>query len=456
MTETIETNFDPNQVGAYAKHLAKVNESKQVVATKDILNDQGALLIKAGAAIDAKTTERIVKFKLLQPIEESVAIDGDIDAASLLKHITVIISKNEVALQINNQLELNATLKKLCHYYQTFPILRQKITVLSMQMKRVYTQSLFSAWVTVVIGHRLEMEKEDLQAVFIAALAHDIGMLHIDEEIINKKAGLTPEEWRQIYAHPIITEKILKNISGIPPSATRAVREHHERCDGTGYPAGKFEKDLERTGQIVAMADSTVAVLARMRKEGRNFRDILPVLQINSQAHFYGTYEAFILVLRNANLGDAGIIEPSEMPSFIDKVLFDNKHLSNWLRLAEETVLSLGFTHEDRNLHKIQTVMIDVATAVKGAGILDDGYLRFLDQVKQEELTFAYREIEDVSIMLGEIKFHLNRLDRLMRDYVEFQNKGNQEVVDALKGVLQQIEELRTSYNQNDPAQYSL
>lgn len=455
MSEPEESTFDNNKVDAYAKHLAKVNESKNVIATQDIHNDQGALLVKAGSRIDSKTTERIVKFKLLKPIEESVAIEGDIDGAALFKHINVILAKNEIAKMIHDQLELEEKLKSLCHFYQTYPVLRQKITVLSIQMKRVYTQSLFAAWVTTIIGHQMNLPKVDMENLFVAAIAHDIGMLHIDEEVLNKKGTLTPEEWRQIYAHPIIGETILANIPTIEKDTIRAVREHHERCDGTGYPKGKFEKELGLFGQIIAMADSVVAVLARMRSEGRNFRDLMPVLQINSQAHFHGTYEALILVLRKAKLGDEGIIAAQAMPDFIDRVLFTNRFLSAWLKAAEEPLMALGFTHENRKLHMIQTVLMNIAMAVRGAGILDEGYIRFLEQVKQDKLDFAYREIEDVYIMLGEIRFHLNRLVRFIKEFLEFEKKPKKDVVELLNKALNQIAEVREKYADGDPAKNS-
>ncbi|MDX1693656.1 MAG: HD domain-containing phosphohydrolase [Ketobacteraceae bacterium] len=456
MSEVEESTYDPNKVDAYARHLAKVNESKQVVATQDICNDQGAILIKAGQPITGKTTERIVKFKLLKPIEESVAIEGDIDGSALFKHIKAILSKNEVAIKIHEQLELESALKNLCHFYQTFPILRQKITVLSLQMKRVYTQSLFSAWVVTVIGNQMNLPKVEMENLFIAAIAHDIGMLHIDEEVINKKGGLTPEEWRQIYAHPIIGEKILQNIPGIEKETMRAVREHHERCDGTGYPRGKFEKELAIHGQIIAMADSVVAILARMRSEGRNFRDLIPVIQINSQAHFQGTYEALVLVLRKANLGDEGIISHDAMPGFIDRVLFINKFLSEWLHVSEEHIMALGFTHQNRKLHMIQTVLMNVAIAVRGAGILDEGYIRFLEQVKSDQLEFAYREIEDVYIMLSEIRFHLDRLERFIKEFLEFQEKPDKEMEEGLRKALASITGVREKYADGDPAKYNV
>ena len=430
--------FDPTKADNYARHLAKVNESKTVIATEDILNDQNAILVKAGAQIDARTTERIVKFKLLRPIEESVAIEGDVDGATLRKDMDNLIAQSLNAQRIHQHFKLDSVIKPLCDYYQSFPILRQKITVLSMQLNRVYLQSLFGAWLASAIGCQMRLSDEEQENLFIAAIAHDIGKLHINESVLEKEGALSPEEWRQIYAHPIIGEKILSNIDRIPAAAVCAVREHHERCDGTGYPSGKKGGSLQRYGQIIAMADTAAAVLARMRDEGRGFRDLMPILQINSHAHFEGVYDALILILRKAELGNDGVVPGSDMPAFIDDLIKTDKLLSACYNAVHEPLNALGRDHQDRKLSAIQAVVTNISTGVRGTGILDEGYLRFLDQVKADSLAFAYREIEDVAIMLGELQFQFKRLVRLIRDYLELQPR-DQAVADTLKTILENI-----------------
>ena len=104
----------------------------------------------------------------------------------------------------------------------------------------------------------------------------------------------------------------------------------------------------------------------------------------------------------------------------------------------------------------IQTILMNAATAVRGAGILDEGYIRFLEQVKKDNLTFAFREIEDVSIMLGEIRFHMDRVSRLSAEYIEFEDSGDSEIHEALKLTIKNMETIKNHTSDKDPAKFSV
>src|SRR5690606_15430582 len=97
-------------------------------------------------------------------------------------------------------------------------------------------------------------------------------------------------EWRQIQAHTVISQKLVQSIHGLKPAVARAVLEHHERCDGTGYPHGKFSDQLTMESQVLALAESAIAVYTnRLIPQGRGLRDLMPLLQVNSESHFYDT-----------------------------------------------------------------------------------------------------------------------------------------------------------------------
>lgn len=98
---------------------------------------------------------------------------------------------------------------------------------------------------------------EDEQALIVeAAPMHDIGKVGIPDQILLKPGKLDPDEFEQIKKHPKIGHEILKN------SPSRAVQAgasialtHHEKYDGTGYPAGLKGDEIPLYGRITAVAD---------------------------------------------------------------------------------------------------------------------------------------------------------------------------------------------------------
>ncbi len=89
----------------------------------------------------------------------------------------------------------------------------------------------------------------------IAALLHDIGKIGIPDEILRKPAKLTPSELKKMQEHPVIGAIILQPIKGMEEVA-RAVKAHHERFDGRGYPDGLRETEIPLMTRIISVADT--------------------------------------------------------------------------------------------------------------------------------------------------------------------------------------------------------
>ncbi len=412
--------FDPLHDTAYAQRLTQLGEKKEIVASEDIFNEQGMLLVKKGTAINERMADKIIRFKLIKPIETSVDISNSLGAGDLHQDLTGILQKYPKIQLVHQNLEIDTNIRQLCATYAKYSILKQKLTVLKEQMEPLYRQTVASAWLAVVISRNMKLSQQQIETCFLAALSHDIGMMHIDPAIVDKKDALTPAEWRQIQAHAIIAKKVLDNIPGMDPRVSLAVSEHHERCDGSGYPAGKFSHQLSIEGQVIALCDSVIAVfIKRLLPQGRNLRDLMPLLQVNSESHFYDTYKALILIMLEADLDESPFTTNESLDAQIDKLTRDNDRLTLLLNSLEQV---MGLFKEGAN-HKLltsaKTVLIQVMRIVRGSGILDPGYLRFLQQVRKERLAFAYREIDDVSLMLDEIEWHLMRVKKMLDAFID-------------------------------------
>lgn len=97
--------------------------------------------------------------------------------------------------------------------------------------------------------------------VDIASVLHDIGKIGIPEAILNKQGPLTAEEFQIIKDHPSIGENILKSIEGLE-DCLLAVKYHHERYDGTGYPEGLKGDQIPLIAAIICVADAYDAMVS--------------------------------------------------------------------------------------------------------------------------------------------------------------------------------------------------
>lgn len=106
-----------------------------------------------------------------------------------------------------------------------------------------------------LLGTSLGISKTQLKSLGRAAIFHDIGMLFIPLEIMEKQR-LSKDEYQIIKSHPLKSYLFLKDNANLDQSILRAILEHHERWDGSGYPNEKEGDKIDENAQIIGLADT--------------------------------------------------------------------------------------------------------------------------------------------------------------------------------------------------------
>ena len=104
-------------------------------------------------------------------------------------------------------------------------------------------------------SRRLGLSRQERLHVRYAAILHDIGKIGIPEEILNKPARLTEEEYELMKRHPIIGAAIVEQVSFLRP-VIPLIRHDHERWDGLGYPDGLKGESIPLGARIIAVVDA--------------------------------------------------------------------------------------------------------------------------------------------------------------------------------------------------------
>lgn len=122
---------------------------------------------------------------------------------------------------------------------------------------------------TLVVGLWMWMEstneyrRRDLDRVSLAFLLHDVGMARIPQFITTKVGSLKPEERDKVLMHPLVGYKTMQRIDLAFEELTRAILEHHERLDGSGYPQRTKGENISKLGRICGIADTFSAMIAK-------------------------------------------------------------------------------------------------------------------------------------------------------------------------------------------------
>lgn len=129
------------------------------------------------------------------------------------------------------------------------------------------------------IAEEMSLGRHTVEHVRQAALLHDIGKIEaLYTEILRKPDALTDEERAIIESHVTRGEQLLRDLSSVPEEVVRAVRHHHEREDGRGYPDGLLSDEIPIGAKIISVCDAIDAMLS-----DRPYRSALPLHAVLEQ-----------------------------------------------------------------------------------------------------------------------------------------------------------------------------
>lgn len=115
---------------------------------------------------------------------------------------------------------------------------------------------------SVITGKNMGLTQEELTELGIGAVLHDIGKCKVPFDILMKPSKLTEEEFYIMKLHTIHGHEILSNTSGLSKRIANIACQHHEKWDGTGYPLGLSNYQIEKFARIITIADVYDALTA--------------------------------------------------------------------------------------------------------------------------------------------------------------------------------------------------
>lgn len=393
----------------YAEHLAELNESQDVISSEDIVNEQGVLLCKKGMKINKKTAERLIQHKLTKPIEDSVLLSNSIDSQYLLDKMQVFLDRYPDCGQINDTVGADSFNSDIFLKTPLHPLVIQKLTVINEQMPDEIEKAIFCAWLSLLIAAEMGLSSQDQQQAFLAGLLHDIGFIHLSPEILRKPGSLTPEEWRAIQSHVVIGKLMLEKYQDIPATVTAAVLEHHERCNGSGYPVNKNDSSLGILGQIVGAADSIYSIrIKQFEKHNRNMCDLMPYLQMNSRTYFYDVYKALVSILKRSGLS-MSLPDNKEVSDWASNLLLRDQALHQAINsLIDKNVLELTEKlsgNKGQSMYKVTQHVLSMTTE---SGLVKEELHDWLQQLVKSPDPAAIPELNEIELMLNELHWQLN------------------------------------------------
>jgi putative nucleotidyltransferase with HDIG domain len=173
-----------------------------------------------------------------------------------------------------------------------------------------HTHAINTAVYGIVLARFMQFGSADaIRDVARGGLLHDIGKNRVPRVVLDKPSGLDAAEWQVMRSHVKAGYDMIVRALGYPPSYAHIIGEHHERCDGSGYPAGRAASGIALDSQLVGIVDAFDALTSkRPYRAAVSPFDALHLMRVAMRGQFSDEMvREFIKLLGGFNATGAGI-----------------------------------------------------------------------------------------------------------------------------------------------------
>lgn len=162
------------------------------------------------------------------------------------------------------------------------------------------------------LGRVLDFDEVHIMKLRMAAILHDVGKIAVPETILQKPGTLTDEEYKVLQLHPVTGESICQPLRSLRPMLP-AIRHHHERWDGRGYPDGLVGEEIPLDARIIAIVDAFDAMTSdRPYRPGMPVERALAILRENRGPQWDETLLVVFIPLIESELAADIVLEDVE------------------------------------------------------------------------------------------------------------------------------------------------
>ena len=387
---------------------AKLRGKVDMIVTEDIVAHPEGQVADKGDVLNTEQFLRLSQLNLNTPLASCVKIAKPLTPSAIYKEIGELISKDKPLNEIDEHFGKASLLDQCCDSLKQYPDLLEILTIFKIETEDLYKQSLTSAYFSYILGAVAKYSQAKIESAFLAGVLHDIGLLFIPRNCLDKTKKLNAQEWKEIQLHPIIAFKLLKDVEDFPVSSRKAILEHHERPDGSGYPMNKEEDDIGELGSLISLLDDVIVIYNKQFKPfKRTIKNILPIIQMNTFGYHQSAVSAMTMVLKKSQDQEIENIEKDTVKDLIDYTYQQQLYINKIMDVIKQINDIIGFSHNSKNVTAIQNIGGKISSVIASAGLQESSYIELLQRLTVEDHQVLHLEVEQTRLMLEEIIYQL-------------------------------------------------
>jgi HD domain len=257
---TPDASFDRANPHALAAIL-EAGETKRIIAATDIFDITGIKLWASNQPVSAALQRKLLDRQLREPLESCLIAQDGVTSLSLLESLNDLLQgESPLAPLLRAH---GARLTREAAYLPLHPVVQLLLTAAETARPAAYDHAVAAMALNGALMAASGGDVASIRLAMLCGLTHDLGEMYIASTHGEADAdrALDFVSYQQLVVHPHVGSLLIVQLTNYPAALARAVSEHHERLDGSGYPYAIQADRLSPLGRLLAVTEATLSAV---------------------------------------------------------------------------------------------------------------------------------------------------------------------------------------------------
>ncbi|MEW6705216.1 MAG: HD domain-containing phosphohydrolase [Pseudomonadota bacterium] len=237
------------------------SETRSIIATRDIFDLSGTKLWARDQPVSRELQRKLMDRQLRHPLEACLYAENGVTSRSLVQSLEELLQHDTplgVLLRPHDEKLVHSAMHIPLH-----PVAQLLLSAGQASRPEAFEHALQAMALAGALVLAQGADTRALRQAMLCGLLHDLGELYIDPLHGEAEADRVPDlqSYRHLVVHPHVSRLLVEQLTNYPSEVARAVGEHHERLDGSGYPNRLQGEQVSPLGRLLAVADAVLAAL---------------------------------------------------------------------------------------------------------------------------------------------------------------------------------------------------
>lgn len=245
--------------------ILEASQTRSIIASRDIFDLSGTKLWSRDMPVSQALQRKLLDRQLRHPLESCLLAEDGVTARTLVQWLQQTV---EEVSPLATLLRPHADrLVREAAYLPLHPVVQLLLTASQASRPATYEHALQAMALNGALLLAHGGTTADLRLAMLAGLLHDLGEMYIAPQYGEADADRTLDfqSYQHLVVHPHVGQLLLAQLTDYPARLARAVGEHHERLDGSGYPHGLQREQVSPQGRLLAVTEATLGVMRSER-----------------------------------------------------------------------------------------------------------------------------------------------------------------------------------------------